>query len=308
MFELRKSERKKAKIKLGLQGPSGSGKTMSGLLLAYGLVSDYSKIAIIDSEHSADLYAHLGNYQVLDLEAPFTPERYIQSIEVCERAGAEVILIDSLSTIWEGSGGVLDIHGSMVGNSFTNWSKVTPRFSAFIQKMLQSDCHIIATIRSKQDWILSEKNGRMVPEKVGLKGVIKDGIDYELTLVFEIDIKHQATCTKDRTNLFMDRPSFMISSKTGQRIAEWCNSGTTEQSTVMVNPEPVPAIESISSQIKMATTIESLNTLYQTYQKVWTQQLSADFTTRKRELVSTNISNLQNFSNNGNATPAGKAN
>jgi hypothetical protein len=309
MFELRKSERKKAKIKLGMQGPSGSGKTYSSLLLAYGLVKDWKMIGVIDTENkSADLYANLGSYQVLELEAPFSPERFIQAIEVCEKSGIEVIIIDSLSAIWESSGGVLDIHGAMIGNSFSNWSKVMPRFSSFIQKMLQSNCHVIATIRSKQDWVLSEKNGKMIPEKIGLKGVIKDGIDYELTLVFEIDLKHQATASKDRTGLYMDRPSFMISSKTGQRIAEWCNSGTAEHSTVIVNPEPVPAIEAISSQIKKAATIESLNNLYQTHQKEWTQQLTADFTTRKRELVSTNITNLQNFSNNGNATPAGKAN
>lgn len=77
-MELRQSERKRAKIKLGLQGPSGSGKTYSSLLLAGGLTNDLKKVVIIDTKNgSADLYAHLGKYKVLRLTKPFTPERYI---------------------------------------------------------------------------------------------------------------------------------------------------------------------------------------------------------------------------------------
>ena len=101
----------------------------------------------------------------------------------------------------------------MMGNSFTNWAKVTPRHNNFVQKILQSNSHIIATIRSKQDYVLSEKNGKMVPEKVGLKGVTREGLDYEFTIVLELDLKHQATATKDRTQLFMDKPSFIITLK-----------------------------------------------------------------------------------------------
>ena len=96
-MEIRKAMRKQAKIKLALQGPSGSGKTYSALLLASG-ICDYSKIAVIDTEnHSADLYAHLGEYNVLQLSKPFTPERYTTAIETCENAGMEVIIIDSVS-------------------------------------------------------------------------------------------------------------------------------------------------------------------------------------------------------------------
>ena len=215
-MNLEKAERRQAKIKLGLQSPSGAGKTYSALQLAYGLVNDWSKVAVIDTEnHSADLYAHLGPYQVLALERPFTPERYIEAIEICEKAGIAAIIIDSISPEWEGVGGILDIHGAMIENTFTNWNKVTPRHNAFVQKILQSNCHIIATIRSKQDYVLSEKNGKMVPEKVGLKGVTREGLDYEFTIVFELDIKHQSTSTKDRTGLFMDKPSFMITPETG---------------------------------------------------------------------------------------------
>jgi len=150
-MKLRTAQRNQAKIKLALEGVSGSGKTMSALLLVSGM-ADWSKIAVIDTEkHSADLYAHLGEYNVLQLSKPFTPERYIKAIEVCENASMEVVIIDSVSHEWEGSGGILDLHGNMPGNSFTNWAKMTPRHNAFVQKILESPCHIICTIRTKTD-------------------------------------------------------------------------------------------------------------------------------------------------------------
>ena len=97
-MQLRQSSRTQAKIKLALQGCSGSGKTMSALLLAYGITNNWGKIAVIDTEFSsADLYAHLGSYNVLSLDEPFTPEKYIEAISVCEKAGMEVIIIDSIS-------------------------------------------------------------------------------------------------------------------------------------------------------------------------------------------------------------------
>jgi len=248
-MELKRAQRKQVKIKLGIQGPSGSGKTYSSLLLANGLVNNWSKIAVIDTEnHSAELYSQLGNYNVLTLSAPFNPERYIQAIETCEKAGMEVIIIDSISHEWESNGGILETHSNMTGNSFTNWHKVTPRHNAFIQKMLQSPAHIIATIRSKQDYVLSDKNGKMVPEKVGLKGITRDGIDYEFTIVFDIDIKHFSTATKDRTGLYIDKPAFLISQATGKRIKNWCMQGI--------------SIDDIVKEINNANSDTELHTIY----------------------------------------------
>jgi hypothetical protein len=222
-MQLHKAERKQALIKLALQGHSGSGKTYSSLLLAYGLVGNWNHIAVIDTENnSSHLYSHLGSYNVLSLSEPFSPERYIEALEACEKAGMRVIIIDSISQEWEGSGGIIETHGNMAGNSFTNWNRVTPRHNAFVQKILQSPCHIIATIRSKQDYVLTDKNGKMVPEKVGLKGVTRDGMDYEFTLVLDLDIKHQATASKDRTGLFSNPLPFLITDQIGNKIKMWC--------------------------------------------------------------------------------------
>lgn len=225
-MELLKAERKQAVIKMGLQGVSGSGKTYSALLLAKGLVKDWNKVAVIDSEnHSADLYAHLGEYNVLNITPPFPPAKYIEAISLCEEAGMEVIIVDSISHEWDGAGGIIDLHSNMMGNSFTNWGKVTPMHNSFVNKILQSPCHIIATIRSKQDYVLTERNGKMVPEKVGLKGVTRDGMDYEFTILLELNQKHNASVSKDRTGLFSDKPEFVITEATGERINTWCLSG-----------------------------------------------------------------------------------
>jgi len=257
-MEIRIAQRKKARIRLGLQGPSGSGKTYSALLMAYGLTGDWGKVVVIDTEnHSADLYADLGNYHVLSLFRPFSPEAYIGAIQACEALKeTEVIIIDSISQEWEGAGGILETHGNMVGNTFTNWNKVTPRHNAFVQKILQSRCHVIATIRSKQDYVLSGKNGKMVPEKVGLKGVTREGLDYELTIVLDLDIKHNASASKDRTGLFMDKPSFVIDPSTGRRILEWCNLGAKPGNK---------SLDRIREEINAARDIEALRNIYNRY-------------------------------------------
>lgn len=286
-MQLRQSERKKAKIKMALQGSAGSGKTYSSLLLAQGLSNgNFAKVAVIDSENgSADLYAHLGQYNVLSLKPPFTPESYIKAIDVCEKAGMEVIIIDSISQSWEE---LLDYHSSLSGNSFTNWAKVTPRQNAFIDKILQANAHIIATMRTKQDYVLNQKDGKYIPEKVGLKAVQRNDLDYEFTLVFDIDIKHFAVSSKDRTGLFMSKPEFIINSNTGKKILDWCNSGTN--------------IEEAREKIKNTHTVEELRTLYNQY-TMWRESLEYDFKLQK-ETIETRalLLNPKTFNTNGSIT------
>src|ERR1700750_723736 len=119
-MELKVATRKQVKLRLGLSAVSGGGKTYSALLLAKGLVGDWSKIAVIDTENeSASLYAHLGQYNTITLTAPFTPERYVEAIKACEAGGMECIVVDSITHEWDGKGGILEIHAAMTGNSFT---------------------------------------------------------------------------------------------------------------------------------------------------------------------------------------------
>lgn len=238
-MQLRKATRQKAKIRLGLSAVSGGGKTFSGLLIAKGLCGDLSKVAVIDTENnSADLYAHLGDYNVLPLAPPFSPERYIEAIEACEKGDIEVIIVDSIAHEWEGEGGVMNLV-DIIGGGFSDaWKKLTPRHERFKQAILQSPCHIITTVRRKQEYILVEepnKQGRMVqkPVKAGMKEITREGWEYELTVNFELDIKHNASASKDRTGLFMGKDPFIPSEKTGKMIADWCESGVDSKEEII---------------------------------------------------------------------------
>lgn len=226
MFTIRKAERKQAKLRIGVSGPSGSGKTYSALLLARGMSSDWNKVGLIDTENgSGELYSHLGDYQVITLEAPFTPERYIEAIHEFERAGIETLIIDSVSQEWEGTGGCLDIVDKL-GGRYQDWGKVTPRHNSFLQAILQSGLHIITTTRRKQDYEMTKGNdGKVKVEKMGLKEVQRDGFEYELTLAFDVDTRHSARASKDRTGLFMDKPEIVITQKTGEELKDWAESG-----------------------------------------------------------------------------------
>jgi hypothetical protein len=280
-MQLQQASRKKAKLKCALQGPSGSGKTKSALLIAFGLCRAWDKIAVIDTENrSADLYADLGSYKTLSLEPPYSPERYIQGIEICLDAGIEVIVVDSVSHEWDF---ILDYHSSLTGNSFTNWAKALPRHDSFVNKILQSNVHIICTIRTKTEYVLSEKNGKQVPEKVGMKSVQRENLEYEFSVVWEMDMMHRAKVSKDRTGLFGGKPEFIPTVQTGQELLDWCNLGA----------EPIPVItyEQLLQNVRTCPSIKDLNNLYYAHPQ-YQQVLGHEFTARKNQL--NNIVNQTN--------------
>lgn len=220
-IQLRKAERSKTKLKIGVSGPSGSGKTYSALLLARGMATSWDKIAIIDTENgSADLYCDLGSYNVVSLET-FQPKDYIEAIKACEAAGMEVIVIDSITHEWTAAKDMVD----KLGGRFQDWAKVTPIHDRFLQTILQSKCHVITTVRSKTDYAMSQEGGKTKVQKVGLKSETRDGFEYELTLSFDININHMAETSKDRTGMFMDADPFVISEETGRKLLDWANSG-----------------------------------------------------------------------------------
>jgi hypothetical protein len=257
-MQLRKATRKKAKIRLGLSAVSGAGKTYSAILIAKGLCDDLSKVAIIDTENgSADLYAHLGEFNVLPLTPPFTPERYIEAIKSCEKAGMEVIIIDSITHEWDGKGGCLEIVESL-GGKYQDWAKVTPRHQSFIEAILYSPSHIITTVRRKQDYEMTkDNNGKIKVEKGGLREITREGFEYELTINLELDIRHNATASKDRTMLFMGKPAFVPSEETGELIAKWCESG-----------EAVPELDhSWYEGVEACKTQKDLVSFYNTHKK-----------------------------------------
>lgn len=222
----RKAVKKKAKLRLGIVGAAGSGKSYSSLLIAKGLGG---KIAVIDTENgSADLYADIADFDVDTLKAPYSIDKYINAIKEAENLGYNTIIIDSLSHAWAGDGGLLDQQGRIADsgkNGFSAWRSITPLHNKLIETILNSDCHIIATMRAKTDYILQENDrGKQMPVKVGLAPVQREGMDYEFTVVFDIDTKHNAVCSKDRTSLFNGQ-IFTPSEDTGKVLLEWLDDG-----------------------------------------------------------------------------------
>lgn len=303
MSQLRKATRKKAKIRLGLSAVSGGGKTVSALLIAYGMVGDWDKIAVIDTEsESADLYANhtlpngtrIGEFLVRPLSSPYTPERYIEAIKECEQAGIEVIIVDSITHEWDGKGGCLELvdqiaQGSNSKNSYVAWGKVTPRHQAFIESMLNSKAHIITTVRRKQDYEMTKDDrGKLQVEKAGLREVTRDGWEYELTANLQLDTAHLARASKDRTGLFMDKPEFVPSIDTGKMIADWCEMGVDPKAEV---EQAIKNLENCSSVDELKLFKETLSSYVvndEAFKKAGRDRMNAIIQSQKQENAAAN--------------------
>lgn len=279
-MQLQRATRKKSKLRLNLSGPAGSGKTMSALLMAYGLVDDWEKIAVIDTENgSASLYSHIGAFNVIDLAPPFSPERYIEAIKTCVDAGMECIIIDSSTHEWSGAGGCLEINDMLAktkykGNTWSAWSDTTPRHDKFVNYVLQSSVHIITCTRSKMETVMTDDKK---VKKVGMKDMQRDGWEYELTVSLQIDRDtHTATASKDRTEIFENMPPFVITAETGKLIKQWCEKG-----------EEAPSFNPDKELAEWALKIDACNNVGE-LSALFTAGLSAEvqklFTARKKAL------------------------
>lgn len=225
-MQLQLATRESVKLRMSISSPTGFGKTYGALLIAYGITEDWSKIAVVDTENrSASLYAHLGKYYTIPLTPPFTTDKYIQAIELCEKEGIEVVILDSITHVWKGEGGLLEYNNSL-GGKYQDWAKTTPLYQKWLNKILNSSCHIISTMRKKQAYSMVTENGKTKVEKKGMEDEIRDGFDYEMTVAFEvIDDNHLARTSKDRTQMFDGKPEFILTSETGRMIKEWCEAG-----------------------------------------------------------------------------------
>jgi hypothetical protein len=218
-----KATKKKVKLKLAITGPGGSGKTMSALRLAHGMGG---KVALIDTENeSASLYSDRYGFDVNNIKPPFTNEKFIEALKEAVDGGYDTVIIDSASHIWEG---ILDFKSKMDargGNSYTNWNEAGKKFKDVLDAVLQSPVHVICCMRSKQEYVLETNDrGKQVPRKVGLAPIMRDGIEYEFTTVFDVDMNHNAKTSKDRTGLFSDN-IFQINEETGKQLTAWMDAG-----------------------------------------------------------------------------------
>lgn len=198
----------------------------------------WEKICLVDTENkSGSLYVgttvngtRIGSFNTIDLEPPFSAQRYLEALQVAGKAGMEFLVIDSLSHAWAGEGGLLEVQGNIAkrtGNSYTAWRDVTPQHNKLVEAILQCDMHIAITLRTKTEYVVEEnERGKKAPRKVGTEPIFRNGIEYELTTFFDLDISHMASVTKDRTMMF-DGQIFMITPDIGAQIYAWLtNNGS----------------------------------------------------------------------------------
>lgn len=274
MIQLKKATRKQVKLRLNISAPSGAGKTYSALRMAKGLCNDWTKVAVIDTENgSASLYSDLGDFNVIDLTPPFTPEKYIEAINACVVGGMEVVIIDSSTHEWACliEENELLAQSKFRGNTWSAWSVTTPRHDKFINAVLHCPLHVITCTRSKMETVMGDDKK---VKKVGMKDVQREGWEYELTISLNIDRDtHLAIPSKDRTNLFEGKNPFLITEETGKLISEWCNSGESELKVAI-------------DEMKLVATLDEMKVIWSKYKSLQTNsEFVAVKDKRKEELT-----------------------
>lgn len=243
MMQFKKATKTQSRLRFALIGSSGSGKTYSALAIGKHLGQ---RIAVIDTERgSASKYAGLFEFDTLELDT-FAPMTYVEAIKAAEAAGYDVLIIDSLSHAWMGKEGALEqvdkaAKRSQSNNSYTAWRDVTPMHNALIDAMLQSRCHVIATMRSKTEYVLEEnERGKKVPRKVGMAPVQRDGMEYEFDVVADMDQDNNLIVSKTRCPALTGQ----VYNKPGKNVADllkaWLSDGAPEPEKPehLAAPEP----------------------------------------------------------------------
>lgn len=229
--------RERSKLRIAMQGVSGGGKTLGALLLASGMTGgDWGRVALIDTERQrSKLYANrqdlgIGPFLRADLDAPYSPERYMEYVTAAAQAVGRdgVVIIDSLSHAWNYTGGVLDRKDEIAQqrglNGYTAWNQAGKLQNSMVDTILSVPCHTICTLRVKQDYVMMENDkGKQMPVKVGLAPVQRDDVEYEFDLVLSIGRDHIATASKDVT--FLDGLREVITPALGEQLAAWANEG-----------------------------------------------------------------------------------
>lgn len=198
------ASKKEAKLRLAITGVSGAGKTWTALTLAtqFG-----GKVAVVDTENkSASKYADRFTFDVMNMEPPYHPSKYIEAIEAAQAMGYTTIILDSLSHVWTGSGGIISMvddiaTNSKSGSEFYAWNEGTNWYNKLIDAILKTDIHVIGTIRMKQDYSIDkDEKGKTRVTRVGIKPIQRKNFEFEFDVVMDMDTQNRATITKTRCN------------------------------------------------------------------------------------------------------------
>ncbi|MGW7283909.1 ATP-binding protein [Streptomyces sp. NPDC054847] len=255
-FQFVQATKEQSKARVALDGPSGSGKTYTALTIATALGS---RIALIDTERgSARKYANEFAFDVLEL-AYFSPDDLVEALAAAGSAGYDVVIVDSLSHFWSGSGGMLEqvdhaAKKGFGGNSFGGWKEARPMERRMVDALVAYPGHVVVTMRAKTDYVLETNDrGRQVPRKVGMKPEQREGLEYEFDIVGSMDWENTLVVTKSRarnlTGAVVKHPGIEF----GQQIKDWLEDGTAVE----------PVEDLITEALRPDATFEDLKALMQ---------------------------------------------
>jgi DNA polymerase III delta prime subunit len=234
-----------SKLRMAIAGPSGSGKTYTALAVAAELVPG-GRVAVIDTEHgSAAKYADLFKFDVAHAAPPYHPDGLIKLVTYAANNGYDVIIVDSTTHYWSGAGGVLDLKDDAERrmrnpNSYTAWKDVTPIHQRMVDALISVPAHVIVTMRSKQEYVLVEKNGKQVPQKMGMAPIQRDGFEYEFDVMMDMDVKNVGHVTKTRCPALTDRDFVKPGADMAAILREWLTGAAPSQAPAPVVFAPAP--------------------------------------------------------------------
>lgn len=206
--------RHEAKARAAIIGPTGSGKTWTALEWA-AVLGD--RVAVIDTENgSASLYSDRYTFDTATWRPPYSASKLTAAIGDAA-ASYDVVVIDSLTHFWQGEGGVLDVVDAAAqkarGNQFAGWKDGSPVWRALLDSLIFAPCHVIVTMRSKMDYVQTQIDGRTKVEKVGMAPVARNDVEYEFTVVGDMDQSHKMTITKSRCAPLADQVALASQTK-----------------------------------------------------------------------------------------------
>lgn len=260
----RKAERSNIGLLLMLAGGTGSGKSWSAMALAKGMSSG-KRFAYCDTERGrASMYADTFDFDVFELDAPFSPDRYLAVVEAAEEKGYEVLVIDSMSHEWEGPGGLLDWHEQLMGGqeskNLSAWIKPKMSHRHFVNRLLQAKPHIVMCFRAAERVETSrDEKGKLqvVPKRslTGLAGwlpITEKNLPFEATASFML-MAERPGCPlpiklPDPLKLLvpLDRP---IDERTGAALAAWASGESTEPADKSEAPKLTTELLDLAAQL-----------------------------------------------------------
>jgi hypothetical protein len=233
-FKPRPGAKRSQALKIAVLGPENAGKSLSSLLLARGIVGPKGRIIAIDTQGGQieEYVGHesVGNFDVIDLPAPYTPDRFNSALNSAIQSGADCIVVDSATHEWSGEGGVLEMAENSGKKGHQKWLIPKISHNRFVANILKSSVHVILCFRMKTS--LNTQTNKKELSVIGNEELI-----YDMTLNFELDREShtvKSAYLNDRYEGCIKRGQ-IITTVQGEALAGEASKGIVEPYSVELN-------------------------------------------------------------------------